>query len=65
MSKESRLAFFNLVKEMRNAQKNYYSTRDKQWLHKSLELEKRVDAEILRGDTYLAQQSQQPNIFQQ
>lgn len=60
-----RLAFFNLVKQMREAQKNYYSSRSKDWLHKSLELEKRVDAEIARGDAYLQQHSQQQNLFHQ
>lgn len=50
--------FFELVREMRNAQKEYFKTRDKNVLLKSKELERKVDA-------YLAQQviNQQTRLF--
>ncbi len=57
-----RLAFFNLVKEMRAAQKEYFSTRTHSALVKSKDLERRVDNELARGDLYLKQQ-QQPSLF--
>lgn len=66
-----RLAFFNLVKKMRQAQKDFYATKWQDWKtvrkpiwDASLQLEKRVDAEIARGDACLAQNSQ-PNLFNQ
>ena len=59
---EGRLQFFKLVKAMREAQKEYFSTRSQLALQKSKELEKRVDACIKRGDDYL-QQQQQPSLF--
>jgi hypothetical protein len=59
---EGRLQFFKLVKAMREAQKEYFSTRSQQALQKSKELEKRVDASIKRGDDYLQQQLQ-PSLF--
>lgn len=40
--------FFYLVAEMRQTQKDYFKTRDKEVLVKSKELEKRVDEEIKR-----------------
>lgn len=51
--------FFELVREMRNAQKEYFKTRDKNVLLKSKELERKVDA-------YLSQQviNQQTSLFQ-
>ena len=55
-----RLAFFNLVKQMRQAQKDFYSTKGQDWQSvrkslwdKSLALEKRVDEYIAHGDAYL------------
>ncbi len=45
--------FFNLVREMREAQKGYFSTRSKDLLSKSKELEAQVDREINRVDTIL------------
>jgi hypothetical protein len=57
-----RLAFFNLVKEMRAAQKEYFRTRAHSALVKSKDLERRVDNELARGDQYLKQQ-QQPSLF--
>lgn len=66
-----RFAFFNLVKQMRQAQKDFYATKGQDWqtvrkplCDASLQLEKRVDAEIERGDAWLQKQSQ-PNLFNQ
>ena len=66
-----RFAFFNLVKQMRQAQKDFYATKVHDWhtvrkhlWDASLQLEKRVDAEIERGDAWLQKQSQ-PNLFNQ
>lgn len=63
-----RLAFFNLVKQMRQAQKDFYSTKGQDWQSvrkplwdKSLALEKRVDEYIAHGDAYL--QQHQPSLF--
>ena len=36
--------FMQLVREMRNAQKEYFKTRDKNVLQRSKELERKVDA---------------------
>lgn len=58
---EGRLAFFNLVRSMRQAQKEYFRTRAHSALMKSKELERRVDEYIARGDNYLSQQ--QPSLF--
>lgn len=40
--------FFDLVVTMRQAQKNYFKTRNQGYLDNSRHLEKLVDAEILR-----------------
>ena len=50
--------FIELVREMRNAQKEYFKTRDKSVLLKSKELERKVDA-------FLTQQvmNQQTTLF--
>ena len=40
------LEFYNLVKEMRQAQKEYFRTRSKDILNRSKELERKVDAEL-------------------
>lgn len=65
-----RLAFFNLVKQMRQAQKDFYASKGQDWQtvrkplwDASIQLEKRVDAEIERGDAWL--QQSQPNLFSQ
>lgn len=50
---EGRLQFFNLVKAMREAQREYFSTRSQAALQKARSLENRVDAYIKRGDDYL------------
>lgn len=56
--------FFNLVAEMRQAQKNYFAIRKsddavakKQSLQRSIELEAQVDGEILRVNEILRKQS--------
>ena len=58
-----RLAFFNLVKAMREAQREYFSTRSHAALQKARTLEQRVDACIKRGDDYLKKQNQEPTLF--
>lgn len=40
--------FFDVVSQMREAQKSYFRTRSKSSLEKSKELEKKVDDEIRR-----------------
>ena len=56
--------FFDLVAEMRQAQKNYFAIRKsddavakKQSLQRSIELEAQVDGEILRVNEILRKQS--------
>lgn len=46
-------AFFNLVREMREAQKGYYLTRSKDLLEQSKQLEREADREIARVDAIL------------
>ena len=53
-----RLQFFNLVKAMREAQREYFSTRSHEALQKARSLESSVDAYIKRGDDYLKKQNQ-------
>lgn len=55
-----RLHFFNLVKAMREAQREYFSTRAHAALSKARQLERDVDAYIKRGDNYI---NQQPTLF--
>lgn len=57
-----RLQFFNLVKAMREAQRDYFSTRSQQALTKARQLERQVDTYIKRGDDYL-QQQKEPSLF--
>lgn len=57
-----RLQFFNLVKAMREAQREYFSTRSHAALQKARQLEQRVDACIKRGDDYLTKR-QEPTLF--
>lgn len=40
--------FFFLVVDMRQAQKNWFKTKNREYLERSKELEKRVDKEIER-----------------
>lgn len=45
--------FFDLVREMREAQRSYFLTRSRDLLEKSKALEREVDREISRVDTIL------------
>jgi ribosomal protein L9 len=45
--------FFDKVVEMRNAQKKYFETRDKDVLDEAKRLEKELDAEIRRVEIVL------------
>ena len=45
--------FFDLVREMREAQRSYFLTRSRDLLDKSKALEREVDREISRVDTIL------------
>ena len=47
--------FFDLVSQMRNAQKNYFRTKAVDYLAESKRLEKAVDSEISRVNNLLAQ----------
>jgi hypothetical protein len=58
-----RLQFFNLVKAMREAQMEYFSSRSHEALQKARSLERSVDAYIKRGDDYLKQQPKEPTLF--
>ena len=42
--------FMQLVKDMREAQKEYFSTRSKESLQRSKDLERRVDEEIAAAE---------------
>ena len=66
-----RIYYYILVNQMQQAQKHLYASKGQDWQtvrkplwDASLQLEKRVDAEITRGDAWLAQNSQ-PNLFNQ
>ncbi len=58
-----RVKFFNLVKAMHEAQREYFSTRSHEALQKARSLERSVDAYIKRGDDYLKKQNQEPTLF--
>lgn len=49
--------FFDLVREMRETQKGYFSTRSKDLLEKSKQLEREVDIEIARVDKLLGEKT--------
>ena len=53
--------FYNAVKSMREAQKNYFKFRTKQFLEESKALEKTIDAEIKRVDR-IEIDKQQPRL---
>ena len=53
--------FFNAVKKMREAQKNYFKFRTKQFLEESKALERTIDAEIKRVDK-IEIDKQQPRL---
>ena len=59
MSKERARAFFDLVSEMRKAQKEYFKTRSPESLIRSKDLERQVDKEIQRANEIL----QNPKLF--
>lgn len=46
--------FFTIVSQMRQAQKDYFKTRDKEVLNKSIKLERQVDEEIDRVNKILS-----------
>lgn len=50
-------SFFNLVREMREAQKSYFLTRSRDLLEKSKSLEREVDREIARVDRLLGEKT--------
>ena len=49
--------FFDLVREMREAQRSYFLTRSKDLLEKSKQLEREVDREITRVDKLLGEKT--------
>lgn len=49
--------FFDLVREMREAQRSYFLTRSKDLLEKSKDLEREVDREIARVDKLLGEKT--------
>lgn len=53
--------FYDKVVEMRQLQKQYYQTRDKEILKRSIAAEKEIDEEIKRVNTIL--EGKQPNLF--
>lgn len=53
--------FFDLVREMREAQRSYFLTRSKDLLEKSKQLEREVDREISRVDAIL-REKQYPKL---
>ena len=46
--------FFDMVCRMREAQKNFFKTRDRDTLNVSKEIEKQIDEEIIRINGILA-----------
>ena len=46
--------FFNNVASMRHAQKQYFKTREQTWLVESKKLEKKIDDEINRVNSIMA-----------
>lgn len=56
-----RLAFFNLVKDMRAAQKEYFQQRTHAALVRSMQLERKVDEQLKRGDAYLKENNNHPS----
>lgn len=55
--------FFDLVSQMREAQKMYFKTRYSDWLQKSKALEKRIDAEISRVNK-IKEGKMNPQLFE-
>lgn len=63
MSEESALAFRKLVSAMRTTEKEYWKSRRRDLLKKSLELEKRVDEIIMKADGKDVPQNDNGNFF--
>lgn len=55
--------FFNLVSEMRDAQKRYFRMRTSDNLQQSKRLEKEVDSEITRVRRILDERAKEPDLF--
>lgn len=56
--------FFDRVVQLRKFQKEYFATRSKDSLHKSIALEKEIDAEIDRVQAVMnKKQVEQPSLF--
>ena len=55
--------FYKLVRQMRLAQRNYFTTKSQFWLKQSIALEKNVDDEIKRVDGILKQKYEEGNLF--
>lgn len=47
-------AFYDLVKEMRENQRNYFQTRQNRFLSRAKQLERQIDAEITRVERVLS-----------
>lgn len=47
-------AFYNLVKEMRENQRNYLQTKQNRFLSRAKQLERQLDAEITRVERVLS-----------
>lgn len=62
MSKEKARQFFDLVRNMREAQKTYFRTRATSALNESKRLEKAVDDEI-KNALRIEQESREPKLF--
>lgn len=56
--------FFEKVKRMREAQKDYFKTRSTRYLNESKRLEKEIDDEIKRVDTIIAERNS-PKLWQE
>ena len=57
--------FFNVVKKMREAQRDFFNTRSKDALFASKRLEREVDAEIKRVNTIAQSGAEQKTLFEQ
>lgn len=56
--------FFEKVKRMREAKKDYFKTRSTRYLNESKRLEKEIDDEIKRVDTIIAERNS-PKLWQE
>lgn len=55
--------FFDLVSEMRDAQKRYFRMRTSDNLQQSKRLEREVDSEITRVRRILDERAKEPDLF--